>query len=490
VPESVATDRGAGRRVVATCLSAALMPLNSTMIAVAVPNIARDFDSRPGSVTQALVATYLVAAIALQSAGGKLGDRIGHWRVFGFGQLLIGVGALLGCLAPDLWLLVCSRVLMAGGGALVVPATLAVLRVELPGERRGRAFGTFGAVMSLAAGIGPIVGGEMVSAFGWRSVFVANLPVLVASALLVPAGRRRRPDDLGSAPFDWRGAAVLTALLAAAVCAVQAHGITALALGVAGALLVLPFVWLERRAADPVIAFSLFRSARFTMGSLVIALLNLVMYALLFEIPLLTARLFHLGSAATGRLLVFMMLAMVATSLVAGRLVDSYGSRPVALVGVLVCIGGVTLMLADSPATSGDLRLPLLLLGAGVGLANPAAQNASLGSVPDARSGMAAGVGSSMRYLGGIAGVAVLGRTLHLGGSRADVLATHRIALAVFLAVLIACLACAALTDPVRAARPAARRRPAPADAPRQSTAAQSPIPEAPAAPPDRASRP
>lgn len=440
-------DRSGARRLSAVCLSAALLPLNSTMVAVAVPSIADGFGAGPSGVTQALVTSYLVAAIALQSAGGKLGDRIGQWRVLGIGQLLIACGALLGSFAPDLVLLACSRVVIAAGGALVVPATLAVIRMDLPAEGRARAFGALGAVMSLAAGVGPIVGGELVALFGWRSVFVVNLPILAVSAALAGAAYRRGPTTTARHPFDARGAGLLTAALVALVSGLQTHGPRAALLVGTGAVLLAVFVWWERRASDPVVEFSLFRSVQFSAGTAVIALLNLVMYALLFEIPLLTARLFGLGSAATGRLLVVMMLAMVVTSLVAGRLVDAYGARSVAVVGTLLCIGGVLVMLMSSPGGSGDLLLPLALLGAGLGLANPAAQSASLGSIDRRRSGMAAGVSSSTRYLGGIAGVAVLTATLDLGGSTGQVLSSHRAMLAVFLGVLLGCLACATLLD-------------------------------------------
>ncbi len=446
-------DRSGTRQLLAVCLSAALMPLNSTMIAVALPSIADGFEAAPGSVTQALVATYLVAAIALQSVGGKFGDRTGQWRAFGTGQLLIAAGAVLGALAPDVVLLACSRVIIAAGAALVVPAALAVLRSELPAERRARAYGSYGAVMSLAAGVGPIVGGVLVSAFGWRSVFVVNLPVLVCSALLVGSGYRHRAATTTSHPFDVRGASLLTVALVALVSGVEARGsfvVLSLAVGV---LLLVLFAWWERRSPDPVVAFSLFRSAQFSAGTALIALLNLVMYALLFEIPLLTAQLFGLNSAATGQLLVFMMLAMVATSLVAGRLVDVYGSRLVALAGTLACIGGVMLALVSEPHGAADLRLPLAVFGAGLGLANPAAQNASLGAVDRARSGMAAGVSSSTRYLGGIAGVAVLARTLDLGGSHNQVLSSHRVMLVIFLAVLFCCLVCVAALDRTRSMR-------------------------------------
>jgi MFS family permease len=421
------------------------MPLNSTMIAVAVPSIGGEFDTSSTTVTQALVATYLVAAIALQSPGGKLGDRLGHWRVINLGQALLAAGALLGFVAPDLAVLALSRVLMAAGGAVVVPATLALLRLELPGERRGRAFGAFGAVMSLSAAIGPIIGGLLVDAFGWRSVFVVNLPVIAASLLVAATSTRRHAAAVAApAPFDWVGSVLLTGALAALVAGLQITGPAAVPAVLLGIALIVPFVWWERRARDPVVAFSLFRTGRFAAGTSVVGLLNLVMYALLFEIPLLVHTLFRLDSEATGRLLLFMSVAMVVASLPAGRLVDAYGARPIGVIGTAVCLAGVAVLFARTPSGAGDLRLPLVLIGLGVGLANPAGQHASMAAVPGERSGMAAGVGSSMRYLGGIAGVAVLGRVLDLGGSRAQVLDTHRAVAGIYLGVLLVTLVCAA----------------------------------------------
>jgi MFS family permease len=448
-------DPRATRGLIAACLTAALMPLNSTMIAVALPSISGEFGHSSAGVTQALVDSYLIAAIALQSAGGKLGDRLGHWRVVTAGRVLLGAGAVLGFLAPNLAVLACSRVIMAAGGAVVVPSTMALVRVEVAEKRRGRAFGVIGATMSLAAGIGPLIGGELVTAFGWRSVFIANLPVLVAAAAL--AGPRRREAskvDRPAAPFDALGAVLLTGALVALVAGLQSRSGVALVLIGVGALLFVPFVSWERRVADPVVAFRLFRSVRYTAGSLVVALLNLVMYALLFEIPLVTHALFRLGSAATGELLIFMMLAMVVASLIAGRLVDTYGPRPVAVVGTLSCLAGVTLLLVHDPTAAGDLRMPLALLGFGLGLATPAGQMASFAGIPAAQMGMAAGLASSMRYVGGVAGVAILGLTLHLTGSRHAVLAAQHLMLAVFLGVVALSVGCATLLGcaPARAA--------------------------------------
>lgn len=440
-------EPGNVRGLVAACLAASLMPLNSTMIAVAVPAIALDVHHDPGTVTQALVATYLVAAIALQSPGGKIGDRIGQWRAFAVGQGLLAAGALAGYLAPSLPLLTVSRVVMAAGGAVTVPATIALLRSELPEEKRGRAFGVFGSVMSLAAGIGPLVGGELVRLFGWPSIFLANIPVLVVSALLAMsvghAPTRRLPSR-----FDWLGSVLLTVTLACLVAGTEAKGEVAPALVLVGALLIVPFVLVERRAADPVLAFRLFRDVRFTGGTVVVALLNLVMYALLFEIPLMLKALFDLDAGATGRILVFMMLAMVVTSAVAGRLTDRLGPRPLGLAGVLTCLAGIITLATSEMQTAGDVRVPLALLGIGIGLANPAAQSASMAGVHRADSGMAAGIGSTMRYLGGIVGIAILGRGLSLSGSDAAILAQHHVLLLIFAGVLVLTLGFAAMLGP------------------------------------------
>lgn len=432
------------RGLVAACLAASLMPLNSTMIAVAVSDIARAMHEDAGTVTQALVATYLVAAIALQSPGGKIGDRIGQWRAFGFGQALLAAGAVAGFVAPDLVVLTASRVVMAAGGAIVVPATIALLRSELPESRRGRAFGIFGSVMSLAAGIGPLVGGELVRLWGWQAIFLANLPVIAASAALAATARRPRTPTRPTR-FDTAGSLLLVAALTALVSGAEARGALAAGLLAAGVLALLPFVLVERRAADPVISFALFRNRGFAAGTVLVALLNLVMYALLFEIPLVLHVRLGLTAESAGRTLVFLMLAMVVASTIAGRLTDRYGVAPLALLGTSVCLVGVLLMLPGDLASRGELRLPLLVLGVGIGLATPAAQTASLSGVRREDSGMAAGVGSTMRYLGGIVGVAVLGRVIDIDRPAGVLLHQHHALLTGFAGVVVLALGCAAL---------------------------------------------
>ena len=223
----------------------------------------------------------------------------------------------------------------------------------------------------------------------------------------------------------------------------EVDGVIALVLlGVCACLLAL-FVWWERRAEDPVVAFTLFRSLPFTAGSLLVALQNLVVYTLLFELPQVLNALLAVDAATIGRLLVAMTAATILASVAAGRLTDRIGPRPVAVAGVVACLVAVGLLAANDLSSLRPLVLPLALVGLGLGLATPAAQSASLAAIPRERSGAAAGIGSTMRYLGGIVGVALLGRLVDPDGNGPAVLGEHRTVLAVFAAALVAGLACA-----------------------------------------------
>ncbi len=436
-----------GLRLGAAVLAAALMPLNSTMIAVALPEISTEFDHDPAVVAQALVTSYLVAAVILQSPAGSIGDRIGHARMLTIGQVLVAAGALLGYLAPALPALTAARVLMAAGGAVLVPATVAMLRQELPAERRGRAFGAFGAVMALAAALGPLVGGELVSHFGWPSVFVANLPVLAVSVGLAALAGRPVTAPVAAAPraFDFVGTALLTALLGSLVLGLRPDGAEPVLFLVAAALLAVPFGLWERRVPDPVVAFSLFRSVPFTAGTLLIAFQNMVMYALLFEVPLVAEAVFDLEARETGRLIVSLTLAMVVISPVAGRLTDRLGARTLAVAGSLAALTGVISLAVTDLESQLGLAVSLAMLGLGLGLTTPAAQSASITAAPADRAGMAAAAGSTMRYLGGLIGVAVMSMLLGVGGTRSEVLEDHRTLMVIFAGVLLAGLVCAVL---------------------------------------------
>lgn len=395
-------------------LAASLAPLGSTMIAVALPSIGRGIGAEASDLTPWLVSSYLITSIALQSPGGKLGDLIGHGRALVVGLSLVAAGGVLGLLVGTVHLLGAARILMASGGAATVPATMAILRNQTTTERRARVFGLFGACMGLAAAIGPLVGGELTERFGWRAVFAANLPVAAASLLLVLRSHglySRAAVDRPS--FDWTGSALLAAGLTLVVVALRTAGDAAWWLGGGGAALLAMLPWWERRVASPVVDFSLLTRGAFLGGGSIIALQNMAMYPLLFQLPVFFDRVRHLGARTMGHALLAMTAAMVLSSMAAGRLAERIGARAQTLGGSVLALAGLW-WFADFET----IRVPvdvvpgMLLIGFGLGMTSPPAQAASMSTVGRDQAGMAGGVLSTMRYLGGVAGITVLGALL------------------------------------------------------------------------------
>jgi MFS family permease len=275
--------------------------------------------------------------------------------------------------------------------------------------------------MGLAAAIGPLVGGELTERFGWRAVFAANLPVVAVSLLLVLRSRGvyARPAA-DPPPLDWLGSALLAGGLTLVIVALGMTGGAAWWLGATGAALLLAFPVWERRAASPVVDFSLFTRGAFFGGGSIIALQNMAMYPLVFQLPVFFDRVRHLGARTMGQALLALTVAMMLSSVVGGRLTEHIGARMQALAGSLLALAGLS-WFADFDAIHAPLDVVpgMLLIGVGVGLTGPPAQAASMSAVGREQSGMAGGVVSTMRYLGGVAGTGALGALLRDSASPA-----------------------------------------------------------------------
>jgi EmrB/QacA subfamily drug resistance transporter len=439
------------RTLLALGLTTVLVPLNSTMIAVALPSIGRDFDAGLGTLSQWLVTSYLLVGIVLQSPGGKLGDVWGHRRVLAAGQALFALGALTGFFARHVALLSLARMLMATAGAVITPAAMALLRNGLPVDRRARAFGLFGAMMSLAAAMGPMLGGELVSRLGWSFIFLVNLPLLFVSVVLTRGEPPAEPIPTQRPAFDLVGSVLLGAGLALIVLGTKSPGpwnlaLPAVGLGVLGVL----YRW-ERRQSHPVIDFQLFRSRPFSAGSAIIALQNLAMYGLLFQLPYLFTQRFGEDTGRTGRTLLAMMAMMTLGTPLGGRLSERLGARTTAVSGALLGVVGMALLGLRTVDSPNEALVPLMLLGFGLSLGNAPSQAAAMSGVDRARSGMAAGVMSTTRYLGGVVGIAILGAVLSQGVAAATE-RQHHTAMA-FFGVSLALSAAAGLALPRREAR-------------------------------------
>src|SRR6185436_2864307 len=175
-----------GSVLASAALGASLTPLNSTMVAVALPALSMEFRAPAATVTLFVITGYLIATIVSQMPAGSIADRVGYARALTWGRWIFGVGAAAGMLAPSLAFVVVGRLLMAAGGALIIPTAMALVRIAVPPERRSRAFGIMGSVMGGAAALGPALGSWMAQHFGWRSLFVISVPLLLLSWMLQP----------------------------------------------------------------------------------------------------------------------------------------------------------------------------------------------------------------------------------------------------------------------------------------------------------------
>jgi len=383
------------RRFTGLALAALLAPLNSTIIAVALPSIAGAFDASAATATRWLVTAYLVVTIVAQSPAGKLADIWGTSRVLTLGRSMFGLGALLATFSANLPMLGAGRVLMAIGGALSIPTVFAQLRNSVPFEKRGRIFGIFGAIMGAAAAAGPILGGFLTARYGWHSVFIVNVPVVLLSFLLEPPTRATGTSAPRIARFDLLGSGILGIAVLSLVAAVEKAN-ALFALGAVGLLAV--FVIRELRVPDPVLDVRLFTRPAFAAGSAIVGLQNLAMYAMLFLLPFFLAR-GGTGPSATGRVLVLFTLSMVLASPIGGRLSDAIGPRIVTMSGALIATSGAVLFVSQ-----GELLASVILMGAGIGLSSSPSQAAALSAVPANQAGVASGALSTMRYAGGVIG--------------------------------------------------------------------------------------
>ncbi len=398
-------------------LGTMLAPLNSTMIAVAIPSLLGDFD-RSLAWGSWIVTSYLVAMAAVQPLGGALGDRYGRRRLFLVGLTLFLVATVVAALSWRIEVLLVARTVQAISGAAAIPNGTALVRSLVPPERQGRAFGNVGAAIAVAAGLGPPIGGILTAALGWRWIFAANL-LLLAPALVL--GWRLPADSPAPQPsrFDPRGAALLTSGLVSLVLSLTIWRLPdapfflapALGLFAAGALLAL--VRHSGHSPNPVLNLALLRARGFTPAVATVLLSNLAMYTLLLSLPLFLTAWSLWDSARIGLLLAGLSLPTIVFSPLGGRLSDSLGRRAPAVVGMaLITLGAFPFLLVD-PAWSWLVYLvPLVFIGAGLGLSMAPVQTTAIETAPSSQAGQASGLFSTMRYLGSILGSSVMAAVL------------------------------------------------------------------------------
>ncbi|WKX69599.1 MFS transporter [Streptomyces sp. XD-27] len=414
---------GGGNRwvvLVVLCVSLLLVAVDGTALHVAVPAVSEDL--RPGAIELLwIIDAYPLVCASLLILFGTLGDRVGRRRILLLGYGLFGVASALAAFATTPQILIVARALLGVGGAMIMPATLSILRQVFPDRReRALAIGVWSAVAGIGAAVGPLLGGFLLEHFWWGSVFLINIPLMVVA---LPVGRWLLPESAGDrdGPWDVVGALVAAFGLAGVVLGVKRMGsgeeLTEPAtLGplLLGAVLLALFVRRQRRRAHPLVDLHLFARPAFgiSVGCIVLALLALV------GLELVAAQYLQLvlglTPLETGLRLLPLTFAAMAAGLVGSRMLDRLGPRAMVALGFALTAAAVL-----SLTLMGQSDRPALLIGGfvalGFGLETTlfGAYESMLSEAPAQSAGGAAAIGETSYQLGAGMGIALLGSVMN-----------------------------------------------------------------------------
>ena len=395
-----------------TSVASFMVALDALVVTTALSTIRLDL----GASIEALewtVNAYNLSFAVLLLTGAALGDRFGRRRIFVTGLVLFVVASAACALAGNIGALVAARAVQGAGAALVMPLAMALLSAVFPREERSKALGIFSAVTGLALIAGPVAGGAIADGLAWRWIFWINLPV---GAIVIPLIVRRIRESVGSdTGLDVVGLALITVAAMSVVWGLmRANSVGWMSLEVvsalaAGILLAVGFVLWELRARQPMVPMRLFRSRALSSGIAASFLFYAAMYGTLFFLPQFLQVAQGQGPFDVGLRLLPWTATLFVFAPIGGGLVNRLGERSLVVAGLgLQTIGMTWIALTATPGLAYTKFIaPLVLAGAGVSVAMPAAQNAVLGAVAPSEIGKASGTFNMSRFLGGVFGVAV-----------------------------------------------------------------------------------
>ncbi len=451
------------------CSGLFLLMLDSTVVALALPQIRGDVGASSEGL-QWVMNGYLLTIAVLVVTAGRLGDMFGRKRVFLIGMVVFAAGSVLSGAAGDQVTLIAGRVVQGAGAAPMLSLSLALVCNAFPSAEQPRALGIWAAVSAVALAIGPLVGGLLIE-IDWRVIFWMNLPVAALGVAITAYAAPESTDPGSGTRIDWAGLATLSAGVTAVVLAlVQSRewsGTVTLALALTGVVLLFAFWRIEHRTGEPIVDFALFRNGPYFGASAAAFALVGAYWAVMFFQPQYLQDVRGHSPVAAGLLILPITAPMVFLSPFCGRLIGRFGARRLMTAGMVFGVAGLLLLTRIGSDTSfGFVLGGYLLFGIALGLVYAPMSTAAMAAMPGEKVGIASGVLAMDRVLAGAIALAATGAVFHalLGDGRSFAAAVAGSTwFPAGLCALGACLAWAYVRDPERPGPdPAVAGEPAP----------------------------
>jgi EmrB/QacA subfamily drug resistance transporter len=416
--------------LIAVCTAVFMLLLDITVVNVALPDIQRELHSSFSDL-QWVVDAYSLTLAAFLLTAGVAGDIYGRRIIFAVGLIVFSAASFACGLSTTPLMLNLARAVQGVGGAIMFATSLALIAGAFTGKDRGTAFGLYGAVIGGAVAIGPLIGGAITSAFGWRWIFFVNVPIGVVAVFLTFA-KVAESRDPRQRRIDWVGFVTFSASLFTLVFAlVRGNDLgwsstTIVVLLVASVVLMLAFFVNESRTKDPMLDLELFRIPAFVGISVVAFTLAASIFAMFLYLTLYIQDVLGYSPLQAGlRFLPITLLSFIVAP-VAGRLSVRVPIRMLLGVGLLLISAGLVGMTAVDASSGWTTLIPgFAIAGVGIGLVNPPLASAAIGVVPHERSGMASGINSTFRQVGIATGIAGLGAIFQHSVTKSTTAALH-----------------------------------------------------------------
>jgi EmrB/QacA subfamily drug resistance transporter len=405
----------------ALALSMLTIGLDTTVLSVALPTLAVDLHATTAQL-QWFSTSYTLVLAALLLPAGALGDRYGYKKLLLLALLIFGASSVWCAYSGSADMLILARVVLGIGAAFMIPLSMAVLPSIFPdAAERSRALTIWVTSTAVGLPLGPIVGGWLLSHAWWGSIFLLNVPLVVlglaAIAAFIPQSRAA-----DSHPIDLIGVMVssagLTSLTYGFIRVGQQSWSDKIALATigAGALLLAAFVLWQDRARYALIDLELFAAPGFRWGAVILTVMGMLMFGVLFALPLLFQAVQGASTLSTGLRLLPLIAGLLVSSRIVDRLGKQLGPGPTIAVGFLLAAAGFAIAIFTTTSTPfAVIGAWLCVVGMGMGLVMPTAMNAALGTLPATRTGSGSALIQALRQAGGTIGVALLGTIINAG---------------------------------------------------------------------------